>query len=107
MIKTVGLITYHYPHLKTEQVLQRLLCLDMGFEFRMYALPFTPRKPRETLFHHRPDQSDAVAPQAMAEKHKIPTSFAKRTQTSMNPVISTWFSGQEYFRPSVSKRKRL
>jgi phosphoribosylglycinamide formyltransferase-1 len=71
-IKTVGLITYHYPHLKTEQVLQRLLSFDESFEFRMYALPFSPRKPRETLFHHRPDQSNAVAPQAMAEKHKIP-----------------------------------
>lgn len=71
-IKTVGLITYHYPHLKTEQVLQRLLGLNMGFDIRMYALPFSPRKPRETLLHHRPDQSDAVAPQAMADKHKIP-----------------------------------
>ncbi len=71
-IKTVGLITYHYPHLKTEQVLQRLLGLNTGFDFRMYALPFSPRKPRETLLHHRPEQSDAIAPQAMADKHKIP-----------------------------------
>ena len=71
-IKTVGLITYHYRHLKTEQVLQRLLGLDNGFEFRMYALPFSPRKSRETIFHHRPDQSDAIAPQVMAKKHKIP-----------------------------------
>ncbi len=70
-IKTVGLITYHSPHLKTEQVLQRLLNLDAGFEFRMYALPFLQRKPRETLFRHRPEQSDAVAPQTMAEKHGI------------------------------------
>lgn len=69
-IKVVGLITYHYPHLKTEQVLQRLL--GMGFEFRMYALPYTARKPRKTLFQHRPEQSNAVAPQVMAEKHKIP-----------------------------------
>ena len=69
-IKTVGLITYQYPHLKTEQVLQRLLNSD--FEFRMYALPFTPRKPRETLIRHRPEQSDAVAPEVMAKKHNIP-----------------------------------
>jgi phosphoribosylglycinamide formyltransferase-1 len=71
-INTVGLITYHYPHLKTEQVLQRLLGLENGFAFRMYALPFSPRKTRETLFNHRPEQSCAVAPQALAEKHKIP-----------------------------------
>jgi len=69
-IKSIGLITYHYPHLKTEQVLQRLL--KQNYEFKMYALPFTPRKARETLFMHRPNQSDAVAPQTMAEKHKIP-----------------------------------
>jgi phosphoribosylglycinamide formyltransferase-1 len=69
-IKTVGLITYQYPHLKTEQVLQRLLNTD--FEFRMYALPFTPRKSRETLIRHRPEQSDAVAPEVMAKKHNIP-----------------------------------
>ncbi len=69
-IKTVGLITYDYPHLKTEQVLQRILHRD--FQFRMYALPFAPREPRETLFAHRPEQSDAVNPQAMAKKHGIP-----------------------------------
>ncbi len=69
-VKTVGLITYRYPHLKTDQVLQRLL--KQNFAFRMYALPFTPRKPRETLFAHRPEQANAVAPQAMAEKHNIP-----------------------------------
>lgn len=68
-IKTVGIITYHFPHLKTEQVLQRLL--KRNYEFRMYALPFTPRKPRETLFAHRPEQSDAVAAQSIAEKHGI------------------------------------
>ena len=71
-MKTVGLITYHFPHLKTEQVLQRLIGLDRGFAFRMYGLPFSPRKPRESLFQHRPEQSDAVAPEAMAEKHAIP-----------------------------------
>ena len=69
-IKTVGLITYQYPHLKTEQVLQRLL--RFNYKLRMYALPFTHRKCRETLFEHRPDQSDAVAPQIISEKHSIP-----------------------------------
>lgn len=69
-IKKVGLITYHFPHLKTEQVLQRLL--KQNYELIMFALPYTPRKPRKTLFNHRPTQSDAVAPQIMAEKHGIP-----------------------------------
>ena len=39
--KSVGLITYNYPHLKTEQVAQRLL--SQSYELKMYALPFTPR----------------------------------------------------------------
>ena len=38
-IKTVGLITYHFPHLKTEQVLQRLL-QKQQYSYKMYALPF-------------------------------------------------------------------
>lgn len=76
-IKTVGLITYHYPHLKTEQVLQRLVNLDRRYDFRMYALPFSPRKPRETLFNHRPQQFEAIAPQTMAKKHKIPYFLCK------------------------------
>lgn len=70
-IKKIGLITYHHPHLKSEQVLQRLLGLNREYEFRMFALPFMPRVPRKTLIQHRPDQSKAVHPQMMAEKHRI------------------------------------
>jgi phosphoribosylglycinamide formyltransferase-1 len=68
-IKSIGLITYHYPHLKTEQVLQRLL--RKSFEYKIFALPFAPRKQRKITFIHRPEQSDAVAPQVLAEKHGI------------------------------------
>ncbi len=69
-IKSVGLITYHHPHLKTDQVLQRLLGRD--YAYIMYALPFTPRKARDTLIRHRPEQSAAVAPEILAAKHEIP-----------------------------------
>lgn len=72
IISTIGLITYHYPHLKTEQVLQRLLAITPKLDLRMYALPFTPHKARDLLFHHRPEQVDAVAPEVMAAKHAIP-----------------------------------
>jgi phosphoribosylglycinamide formyltransferase-1 len=37
----------------------------------MYALPYKQRKERVTLFEHRPNQSDAIASEAIAEKHKI------------------------------------
>lgn len=69
-IATVGLITYDVAHLKTEQVLQKLL--HRPFEYRMYALKFQARKPREVVFHHRPNQSEAVHGKALAERHGIP-----------------------------------
>lgn len=69
-IKTVGLITYQHPHLKTEQVLQQLLRQD--YILKMYALPFVPRRPREVLFEHRPDQFNAIHPQVLAKAHGIP-----------------------------------
>ena len=65
----IGLITYHYPHLKTEQVFQRLSM--QAHEYRMFGLPFNPRKPRAPLFRHRPDQSIAISPPELAAKHGI------------------------------------
>ncbi|MDR2934478.1 MAG: hypothetical protein LBV70_01140 [Candidatus Adiutrix sp.] len=72
MRKKIGLITYHYPHLKTEQVIQRLL--TKKYVFKIFALPFIPRPLRKkpVLFSHRPNQIEAVAPEVMADKHKIP-----------------------------------
>lgn len=66
----VGLITYQYPHLKTEQVLERIL--SKGFKYTMYALPFKPRKAREVVFEHRPCQFVSILPAILAEKHDIP-----------------------------------
>ena len=66
----IGIITYHYPHLKTEQVLQRII--NKPYKWKMYALPFIERTKREVLFPHRPEQTDAVAPQVLAEAHGIP-----------------------------------
>lgn len=69
-IKNVGLITYHYPHLKTEQVLQQIVHLDLNY--KLFALPFSPRKQRQTLFSHRPEQPEAIHPEILAKKHNIP-----------------------------------
>jgi phosphoribosylglycinamide formyltransferase-1 len=67
---TIGLITYHYPHLKTEQVLQHLI--KMPYKYKIFALPFIPRKQRIVLFPHRPEQTNAVVPEILAQKHNIP-----------------------------------
>jgi phosphoribosylglycinamide formyltransferase-1 len=69
-MERIGLITYYYPHLKTEQVVQNLV--KMPYKLKMYALPYKPRKERVTLFQHRPDQIGAAATEVIAEKHRIP-----------------------------------
>lgn len=69
-MQTVGLITYHTQHLKTEQVLHKLLMKP--YLYRMYALPFSARKPREVVLQHRPAQHHAVHSQDLAHKFKIP-----------------------------------
>ena len=72
MFKTLGLITYDTPHLKTEQVLTGLLSKYDPKQFKFYALPFEARKPRTILKSHRPDQTASIHPQILAETHKIP-----------------------------------
>jgi phosphoribosylglycinamide formyltransferase-1 len=37
----------------------------------MYALPFMSRERRTTLVKHRPEQTDAIVPEILAEKHNI------------------------------------
>jgi len=70
-VKNIGLITYHFPHLKTEQIIQRFL-KNMDINLRIFALPYVEKKERITLFAHRPNQKEAVVPEVIAEKHKIP-----------------------------------
>ena len=70
-MRDIGLITYDYPHLKTEQLLQGLVNMP-DINLKIFALPYTGRKERVTLFSHRPNQKEAVAPEVMAEKHKVP-----------------------------------
>ena len=45
----IAIITYHYPHLKTEQLILKLL--HKGYKnICIYAQPFIPRK-KETLMY--------------------------------------------------------
>lgn len=67
--KTIGLITYDCPHLKTVQVVENLV--ENYQNMRMYALPFVPRKSRPVLFHHRPSETISVGPEVEAKKHNI------------------------------------
>jgi len=51
----LAIITYDTNHLKTEQVINNISFKK--FDISIFALKFTQRKSRETLFSHRPKQS--------------------------------------------------
>jgi len=67
----IGLITYHYPHLKTEQVILNFLKRYPPHLFEIYALPWIQRRNRETIIMHRPVQHRAVAPEVIAKAYQI------------------------------------
>ncbi len=66
----VAIITYDYPHLKTEQIIHGLQNNNIQID-SIYALPFVPRKAREVLFSHRPPQGLSPQPADIAAKHGI------------------------------------
>lgn len=67
-MKKIGLITYHYPHLKTEQVFEALV-RNYEYDYCFYALPFVPRPERPVVINHRPNQIEAVATEELALKN--------------------------------------
>jgi len=67
----LGIICYDYPHLKTEQVVLRLLPNPMIAEIRLFALPFTPRPSRPIFIHHRPDQASSIPVEQLAAHEKV------------------------------------
>lgn len=69
--KKIGLLTYQYPHLKTDQIYHRLMRRGNDYDIRVYALPFKPRKPRQPMINHRPTQSHAVTPETICRKNRL------------------------------------
>jgi phosphoribosylglycinamide formyltransferase-1 len=71
----LGIITYDHPHLKTEQLVQRLLFGAMvrkaAIDIKILALPFSPRLARAVLLQHRPDQDLSISTRELAEFHKL------------------------------------
>lgn len=73
MSKSLAIITYDIPHLKTVQVMQELLRHYPHQNIAVFGLPFRPFKPREVLFEHRPNQFQTLeSGKIIAEKHGIP-----------------------------------
>lgn len=67
----IGLITYDYAHLKTEQLVYRYIQNEKVKEINLYAQPFNPRKKRAIIFPHRPDMSHSVPTDSLAKLSKV------------------------------------
>ena len=68
---SLGIITYDFPHLKTEQVLYRLLTKKEIKDITLFALPFSERKKRNVLIPHRPTQTDGISTQDLANNNDL------------------------------------
>jgi phosphoribosylglycinamide formyltransferase-1 len=73
---SIGILTYDHPHLKTEQLTNRLLLsgrLPGGtpLDLKLLALPFSPRPKRDVLFQHRPDQERSAGTRELARFYNI------------------------------------
>ena len=67
----IGIITYDYAHLKTEQLTCRYIQNEKISEINLYALPFIPRAERAVVLPHRPDMTHAVPTESLSELSKV------------------------------------
>ena len=67
----IGIITYDYAHLKTEQLVCRYIQDEKISEINLYALPFVPRAERAVILPHRPDMTHAVPTESLSELSKV------------------------------------
>lgn len=77
-METIGIITYSQAHLKTEQVVTKLV--EKGYNLIIYALPFYPRKKHMAVFRHRPNQLLGMHTQELSAKYNIPYLVCKSDQ---------------------------
>jgi phosphoribosylglycinamide formyltransferase 1 len=72
----LAIITYDHAHLKTEQLVHRLLLkrkLKIGRELdiKLLGLPFSSRPSRPVLLAHRPDQEKSINTRELATRHGL------------------------------------
>ncbi len=75
----LGIITYAHPHMKTEQVIFRLVYMGKisPKNIKVYMLPYIKKKDREVYFMHRPAQDNAVHPELLCKKYGINYVYCK------------------------------
>ena len=67
----IGIITYDYAHLKTEQLVCRYIQNEKVSEINLYALPFTLRAERSVIISHRPDMARSIPTESLSELSKV------------------------------------
>ena len=67
----IGIITYDYAHLKTEQLACRYNQNEKISEINLYALPFVPRAERAVVLPHRPDMTRSIPTESLSELSKV------------------------------------
>jgi hypothetical protein len=82
----IGLISYNYIHLKTEQVFEGLI--RKGFDLKFYLLPFQKREnlERVVLFNHRPNQINSIAVEEIAKAHNISIDYLNDIRGGSPPL---------------------
>jgi len=70
-MKKLGIISYDFPHLKTEQIVYRLLYKYSPEDIKIYTLPFRKFKERKIIFNHRPAQKESVFPFILSKSYGI------------------------------------
>jgi phosphoribosylglycinamide formyltransferase-1 len=67
---TIGIITYDFQHLKTEQIVHGLLRKNHS-AIKILAFPFASRPERAVLIPHRPNQADAISTEGLARANDL------------------------------------
>jgi len=67
----LGLITYDYFHLKTEQLVCKYVENKDIDEIDLFAMPFHQREKRNVLFSHRPEMSAGILTRDLAGFDKV------------------------------------
>lgn len=111
LVLEIGIISYDYPHLKTEQLVHRLLFRNklangLRFDIKLLALPFSPRPLREVLLAHRPDQERSIPTRELASRYGL--DFTPCTYDSIPDIANLYLvAGAGIFRESAIGKKKI
>jgi phosphoribosylglycinamide formyltransferase-1 len=107
----IGIISHDHVHLKTEQLLHRLLlknklAIGPGLDLKLLALPFSPRPLRRVLLAHRPDQEKSVPTRELADQHRL--DFLPCTYDSIPDVADFYLvAGAGIFHAGAIGKKKI